>query len=158
MLVRLTQSQFFLAANIGLMRQLKAIEAGSKNRHGLNGDVDGWGLHIEGACGEQAAAQGTGRFWPGSIGTYKDDTDVLGFEVRTRSKPAYDLIIRSDDADERVFVLVTGRAPVFTLCGWIRGADGKCAAYLRSYGNRLPAYFVPQDALQPMETLPPARP
>lgn len=137
------------------MRHLKAITASSRDGHGLSCDVDGWGLHIEGACGEAAAAQATGRFWPGSIGTYRNGTDVMGFEVRTRSQPDWDLIIRDDDADDRVFVLVTGRAPLFNVCGWILAKDGKLPQYLRAYGNRAPAYFVPQSALNPMATLPP---
>lgn len=152
--VRLTRPQLFFGAQIGVMRHMSALFDASSNGYGLDPDCDGWGLHIEGACGEQAAARSTGRWWPASNRTYKRDCDVLGFEVRTRSSHFYDLIIRPNDPDNRVFVLVTGRAPDFCVRGWIYARDGKLAEYERQHANRAAAYFVPQSALHPIETLP----
>jgi hypothetical protein len=48
---------------------------------------------------------------------------------------------------------VTGRPPTFRVHGWIRCADAKVPEYFKRVSERAPSYFVPQDALQPLDTL-----
>jgi hypothetical protein len=150
--IRLTPSQLMVGALVGSMRQLKAIDR--PNAHGLSDDDDGWGKHIEGACGEIAAAQATHRYWPASVNTFKTEPDVEGFDVRTRSKHTWDLLLREVDDISRVYVLVTGRAPEFIVRGWAHGVEAKSPQYIQTYGNRPPAYFYPQQKLHPLACLP----
>ena len=152
--VTLTSSELLSAGSIGLARHAKSIKRGQPDCHGYGGD-SGWSLHIEGACGELAAAKASGRYWPATIDSFKNGDDVSGFQVRTRSKHEWDLIIRDDDKDDRIFVLVTGQAPRYAVRGWIRARDGKKDEHVREHGSRPSAWFVPQVALLPMETLPP---
>ena len=107
--VRLKDYEVLQAAMTGMMRQVSAIKRKSVSK--INGRE--WQAHIEGACGELAVAKVMGRYWGGSINTFKTggDIDSTGWEVRTRSSHDYDLIVRDDDDDERVFILVTGSAP-----------------------------------------------
>ena len=139
-----------------MMRHIAAIAKNSRDGHNLDPKKDGWGIHIEGSCGELAASLATGRSWPGSVGTYKTEPDVLGFEVRTRSCHDWDLNVRTNDADDAIFVLVTGKVPHFVVHGWLRAGDGKRPEFWTDHGQRgAPAWFIPKALLQPLETLPP---
>jgi hypothetical protein len=138
-----------MAMNIGSMRHLTALFARREDRHGA---VCTWDLHIEGACGELAAAKGLGVFWDGSINTFKRP-DLPGVQVRTRSRHEYELIVRDDDAPGARFLLVTGQCPRYCVRGWILGADARRDAWRQTHGDREPAYFVPHAALHPPATL-----
>lgn len=149
--VRLKDYEVLQAAMTGMLRQVSAIKRKSVSK--IIGRE--WQAHIEGACGEVAVAKVMGRYWGGGINTYKSggDIDSTGWEVRTRSSHDYDLIVRDDDDDERVFILVTGHAPDYRVQGWIRAADAKRQEWQQNYGGHGLAYFVPRDALSEMGEL-----
>ena len=149
MRVTLEWFEVLLAATVGVRRQLEALRSGRPDCHGFDG-ATGWQVHIEGACGEMAFAKATGRYWSGSINTFKAGGDVGNIQVRTRSRDDYDLIVRDDDRDEDIFVLVIGKAPTFRVVGWIQGAEAKRPSWRHVYGARPPAFFVPQAALFPI--------
>ena len=132
-----------MAAQVGVRRMLESLRKGSAQ---ANGCEDTWTPHIEGACGEMVVAKALNRYWSGSVNTYSQP-DVAEYQVRTRSKPEYQLIVRPDDDDEAPFVLVRGRAPSYDIVGWLYGYEAKQSIWLRTYGNRRPAYFVPDEAL-----------
>lgn len=136
---------------IGAKRNIEAKVRRLPDRHGFKGC--GWDAHIEGACGEIATAKLLGLFWNGSINTFKDGGDVSGLEVRTRSESHYDLIIRDNDADTSIYILVIGACPTYRVLGWVRGVEGKRAEYRQAHGGRPGAYFVPQSVLRPIEQL-----
>lgn len=154
MKVTLDWSELELAAAVGLRRQISSMRDQREDKHGFSGP--GWTIHIEGACGELAVAKALGRYWNGSVDNFRGpdipDQEVRAafgrIQIRTRSNAYYDLIVRPDDADQDVFILVTGRAPEFEVHGWIRGREAKQEMWLRTYGDRPPAYFVPQAALR----------
>lgn len=149
--VRLKDYEVLQAAMTGMLRQVSAIKRKSVSK--INGRE--WQAHIEGACGEVAVAKVMGRYWGGGINTYKSggDIDSTGWEVRTRSSHDFDLIVRDDDDDERVFILVTGHAPDYRVHGWIRAADAKQQEWQKNYGGHGLAYFVPHHALSEMGEL-----
>lgn len=141
-----------MAAGVGLERQLRALADRRPDRHGFvpkDGDT-GWSLHIEGACGEVAVAKVLNRFWNGSVDSFKSGGDVGDVQVRTRSRHEYELIVRQDDRDSDVFILVTGRAPTFRVVGYILGRDAKRPEFEQRHGNRPAAYFVPHSVLTPL--------
>lgn len=146
--VTLTDFELRMAAAVGVDRFLNAIQHGWRQRAG-NADARGdWSQHIEGACGEVAVAKALGRYWNGSVGTFKDGGDVgYRVQVRTRSRHDYDLIVRADDKDDDYFILVTGRAPAFVVRGYVLGHDAKREEWQRDHGGHGAAFFVPQTAL-----------
>jgi len=147
--VSLTNVETMLAGQIGVMRHTEALSRRSPNAFGLASDKDGWGLHVEGAAGEMAVAKALNVYWTATVNTYKEGGDIgRRIQVRTRSKHDYELIVRPSDRDDDVFVLVTGKSPTFHVHGWIYGHEAKKEAYLKDYGNRDPAYFVPHCALK----------
>lgn len=143
--ILLNKSEMQTAARIGAHRHIEALARGLPDRHGLEGK--GWQVHIEGACGEMAVAKALGRYWDGSINTFKSGGDVGEVQVRTRSKDHYELIVRKDDPDDSYFILVTGTAPAYKVWGYIRASEAKRPEWIKKHGGRPPAWFVPQSAL-----------
>lgn len=77
-----------------------------------------------------------------------------GIVARWTDRPKGKLIIHPKDNADLAYVLVVGDTQPFTVPGWIRGRDGKRQEYwIDSSFVRFRAYFVPQQALAPLETL-----
>jgi len=134
------------AALVGVSRNVEALRKGLQNHMATN-EKD-WHIHILGALGECAFAKAMGRYWSGSVNTFKHGGDVGLVQVRTRSKHHYDLIVREGDSDDDVFVLVTGGPSEFEIHGCMRGKDAKRPEFRQNYGNYGEAYFVPKSRLQ----------
>ena len=150
MRVTLSSADLTRAASVGAARHIAALARGLRDKHGALADA-AWQVHIEGACGELAAAKALGVEWTGTINTFKRGDDVPGgWQIRTRSRPEYELIVRPDDPDDALFLLVLGVAPHYDVKGWISGREAKRTEWSRSHGNRPAAFFVPHAALTPL--------
>lgn len=147
--VTLEDYEIRLAAEVGISRRIESLRGGeSRHRAGQEqGEALTWQQHIEGALGEMAFAKWRNLYWSGSVNTFQNGGDVGAIQVRTGSKPGHRLIIRESDKDEDVFVLLTGRAPTYTIHGWIRGRDAKRPEWRTDPGGHGIAFFVPQEAL-----------
>lgn len=146
--ITLTESEWTMAALIGCRRHIA-----SKNLSQAYGATDTWTPNIEGACGELAAAKALNLFWDGGVNTFSAPDLKPNIQVRTRSKHSYELIVRQQDKDNEIFVLVTGVSPNYIVHGWIYGGDAKQEKWKQNYGNRPTAFFIPSTALHPLETL-----
>lgn len=149
--VRLEWFEVSRAALVGVSRNVEALRKGLENSRPTNDSE--WHVHILGALGECAFAKATGRYWSGSVNTFKNGGDVGAIQVRTRSKHDYDLLVRDGDADGDIFVLVTGGPNDFVVHGWLRGKDAKADRYRKNYGGYGEAYFVPKADLSPVTPL-----
>jgi len=142
-----------VAAEVGARRNLHAIFRNCKEGAGRN-PAGLWMDHINGALGEMAVAKYLGVYWPASVNTFRHEPDIPpNIEVRTRSKPNYQIVVRPNDDDTAIFVLARGQNQFFDIVGWITGRDAKRSEWLHDYGGRPPAYFVPDDALHGISTL-----
>ena len=150
--VRLTNSELLTAAFAGVMRHVAARKSGARQAYGQ--DSAGWSEHVEGACGEKAFAKAFGRYWSNELGESPNKRpDVADFEVRTRTRHTYELVIRANDADDARVALVTGMCGDYVIRGWIRAGDAKRQEWFTSHANRPPQYYVPQSALLPFAEL-----
>ena len=150
--VTLTWPEMWTAVMIGALRQIQNLAKGRQDEYDAPQD-QGWEFHIQGACGEKAAAKDLGVYWSGNLGDLKAD-DVGPFQVRTASGHGYHLLLHKKDQDEKKYILVTGTAPRFRLVGWCYGKEGKLKKYWWDKSKtKRPAYFVPQTALHPIESL-----
>jgi hypothetical protein len=152
--IRLSWAEVLIAASVGCMRNVQCLQ-GKREPSADMGLDNTWTPNIEGAAGEAAVAKHLGIYWFGAIGNLKAD-DVGPYQVRTNtSRRLDDLILRPKDRDDRVYVSVLSFLPEFIICGWIGGADGKQAEWLRNGSSgRPPCYFVPRSVLHPLDTLP----
>lgn len=142
----LESHEMLMAATIGTTRHIAALKRGLQDRHGCNCEA-GWQVHIEGACGELAVAKVVKLYWGGSVNTFKNGGDVGEYQVRTRSRHEYELIVRPDDNEESVYWLVTGIAPRYCVHGWILGRAAKRNEWWKTHGGREGAWFVPPSDL-----------
>jgi hypothetical protein len=139
------------------MRRQAVNEA--KGLRGRNGGASFGGkaldIHLLGAAGEMAVASYLGM----KHELYKEteakrgSDDLPGIDVKTRSKSRYDLIVQKNEDPSKKFVLVTIENQQTLLHGWCYGHEGMDAQYWADPARGRPAYFVPQSALHPMETL-----
>jgi hypothetical protein len=151
--VNLTWSEMWFGALVGVMRRIQDLKLERPDRYGADKHDDGWTHDIEAALGELALAKAMGVFWNGAIGNLKAD-DVGVLQVRTTRYDNGRLTIHPPDADDRAFVLITGRAPHFTLRGWMRACDAKQDKWWTDpTGGKRPAFFVPQSELHPIEDI-----
>lgn len=153
------------AAGVGCRRQIEAMRAGKPDIYGFFGA--GWDVHIAGAQGEVALAKWLDVYWGGSVNCYRNiKGDVGDYEVRTRTRKDYELLIRPDDVVDTAFYILAHSFPPNTfkeapvgglgvrLMGWMRGRDAKNPKWIAHHGGRAPAYFVPHTELHPMSMLP----
>ena len=149
--VELSPIEVAMAAMVGGARRSESAYFKRKNKHGMGPDADMLAIDILGAAGEMAVARVLGRYWGGDVSSFKRADLGHSVQVRTRSNHDYDLIIRHDDNPEDVYVLVTGTTTRLRVHGWIRGAEAKKDEWLKTYGDRPAAWFVPQSALRPLK-------
>jgi hypothetical protein len=146
--VRLEEFELRLAAMVGAERYIQAITRKLQELHGDDNDST-WATHIEGACGEMAYAKFRGIYWNGSVNTFRAPDVGSRIQIRTRSRHDYELFVRpTRDKDDDIFVLVTGKAPIFWVRGFMRGIDAKKPEWLKDHGGRPPAHFIPNEALR----------
>jgi hypothetical protein len=147
--VILTMEEVQFAKQIALQRDKEAKAKGLQDKHGLNKE-DALYAHTIGALGELAFCKKQQIVWPAHVNTFKNIPDVNEFEIRTGGQSWYDLLVRNDDDDNAPFVLV--RVIKYPQClevvGWLYGAECKKRKWLKDYGKREPAYFVPSQVLR----------
>lgn len=142
--VEMTLFELALAAQVGIRRRLNSMRrqtiiVGNPNERFR------WHTDIEAAIAEMAYAKFSGQYWDGSVNTFMVP-DVGQVYVRHTEHDGGCLVLRpGKDDPSKLYVLVTGKAPTYTIRGMIQGADGMVDAYLR--GGEFPAWFVPQAAL-----------
>lgn len=147
--VTLTNAEVMVAGQVAVMRQVAAQQKGLQDKHGFVGDP--WQAHVEGACGEMAAAKAMGVYWSPTVNTFKSGFDVGNWQVRTRSRHDYDLLIRDGDDPSQNYILVTGACPSYRVHGWITGQAARRPEWRQTHGGRPAAWFVPQNALHPID-------
>lgn len=152
----ITPDEWKMAIGVAADRQLSAIkkdlkDSVNKKKHW----VDDLTYHAYGVIGELAAAKVLGLTFTGSVDTFRSESDLAGkVEVRFRSNPAWQLIVRDNDKDDSKYLLTRGVPPgAVEVVGWIMGRDAKKQEWLHTYGNLRPAYFVPDSALIPVEKI-----
>lgn len=159
--VILTQREMMLGAQCGVMRNIASMMAGHEPANGFDeekGD-DAWNVHIEGACGEVAAAKILNRFWSPTVNTFSAADIGKNLQVRTRSRHDYELYIRPKtstyrgDNPDNCFVLLTGKAPRYIIRGYMLARDAMKEEWSQTHGGRPAAWFVPTKHLLPWRDL-----
>ncbi len=152
--IRLSWFEVYSAASQGLMRRIEALKSGY-DRDPVRGAAHAWGIDIEGACAEMAVAKMLNEYWWSIGGPKRVPCDVgHGREVRQTPHESGRLIVYEKDIDHHVFFLVTGVIPEFRVVGWLVGAEAKKKKFFDKKAA-IPAFFVPQRELHPMDKLPP---
>jgi hypothetical protein len=149
--VKLDGSEYLHAMIAGCMRASQNRKLNRRHAHGASAG-DSEQCHITGAVGEACVAKMLKSYWLG-VGKFRGP-DVSNIQVRTRSKPHHSLILHREDSDSDVFVSVYAAEGVGEVRGWIYGRDGKREEFWSDPASGRPAFFVPNEALRPIEELP----
>jgi hypothetical protein len=152
-IILLSPLEIQIACMAGVDRQLRKI--GLPGIAGVDQKSYGWQMHCDGAIGEMVLAKHLNIYWAGGD-TKPNPVDVGPYQVRSTAKMESRMAVRPKDKDSDVFVFVRAhRAPIYEIIGWITGAEAKWDQWKGNPGtNREPAWFVPDEALHPMEELP----
>ena len=146
MTIILTDIEMELAALVGIRRRTESKAKGRADNHGYNG-TRAWDIDIEGAAAELAYCKARGKYWGGTLNGFKDADQGERVQIRHSALPEASLIVRPEDNPDHYYVLVTGSAPVFTLVGWMLGADATDQRFWKEPNGRPGAFFVPQSEL-----------
>jgi len=153
--VRLTADDVRACYMGGCERNLDAVI--NRRAGGGRATYGGWEDNIRGASGELAVCRALGLTWDPTIGRV-NAPDAGPYQVRTTHYDDGHLILRKEEVrTDQIFILVTGFVFEFTIRGGLIARHGERAIWWRKYdlktGKYRPAYFVPQDALLPLEDL-----
>lgn len=112
-------------------------------------------IHLLGAAGEMAVASHLGMkdFLYKETQAKKGSDDLPGMDIKTRSKHSYDLIVQRNESPDKKFVLVTIQDKTTLIHGWCYGRDAMKEEFWADPARGRPAYFVPKEALFPIESL-----
>ena len=112
-------------------------------------------IHLLGAAGEVAVASylGMKEYLFKETEARRGSDDLPGIDVKTRSRHQYDLIVQKNENACKKFVLVTIESQKTFLHGWCYGHEAMKEEFWADPARGRPAYFVPKEALSPMETL-----
>lgn len=156
-----TEEGVALASDKARERRESARSKGRKQAYFIEGtEWDSLGTEVQSMMSEYAVAHYFGQTEWGPIMHRPDrnegDVVVNGvpIEVKSTSRTRGCLPLKDDERRSRPYVLtiVNVAAKRVTIAGWIMAQDGKNKDWWRS-DVRYPAYFVPQDALLPMDML-----
>jgi hypothetical protein len=154
--IQLTGEDFMIATTKGAMRYLVALKQNRSISHGgksLRKMGQRLSDGIIGELGEIAVARYTRLPVPPSSSNTMKLADVGDtIDVRTTEHTNGHLTLYDNANPNYNFVLVTLDCLTATIRGWINPKDGKKPEYFRSADPD--CYFVPQSALNPIETLP----
>jgi hypothetical protein len=151
-----SEEERMLAMEEGMRRQ------GVNEAKGLRGRNGGaWkgskalDIHLLGAAGEVAVASylGMKEHLFKETEARRGSDDLPGIDVKTRSRHQYDLIVQKNENACKKFVLVTIESQKTFLHGWCYGHEAMKEEFWADPARGRPAYFVPKEALSPMETL-----
>lgn len=152
--VELAKYEMSMAAGVAMRRQIDAVYAGRVDTVNTKSFSEGMSAHLLGSIGELSVAKALGIYWSGGVNTFRNEADIAhDVEVRHRSSHSWDLIIRTEDLDKKYYVLSTGDGPGIIVHGYIQGLLAKDVRWVRTYGGKRPAYFVPSDELRDINEL-----
>lgn len=148
--VELTHWEVAIGGFVGVLRQSESMRRKLKDKKGVENPFQ---IGVEGACAELAVAKALNRHFPCGINTFKGPDIGDNLQVRSRSRPDGELIVRPDDNEDHLYILVTGQAPKYTVWGYLQGKDAKRDDWVKNPYGRGAAWFVPQSELKPITDL-----
>lgn len=148
MVIQLTAPEYVAVANAGFLENASAVVRGIPNAQRLQGA--GYTEKIQGTIAEYVVSLALELPWR-PIKPVRG-ADLPGVEVRSTEHERGCLILHPSDDDDKAFVLVIGQYPRYRVAGWIVARLGKTPDHWREQARQA-AFFVPQPALAPIETL-----
>lgn len=151
--VTLTPIEMVIAGQVGITRSVTSIKNCVQDLNGIRDD-ERYGMDVIGALGEMAFCKAMNIYWAGTVKNFHGGDVGSNIQIRTSFVQGNRLIVRKNDKNTDVFVLVIGKENKYNVIGWIMGSEAKNKKWLSdptALSDRIPAYFVPQSELYPMD-------
>jgi hypothetical protein len=112
--------------------------------------------HRDGATAELVVAKVLQTYYEPRLNNFKGADLLQNIEVRSTKAGWFGVKIKPSDSSKRIVVAVRKvNSLEWMILGWIRCKHGKKRKWLKDpQGRGRPAYFVPEEFLQPIEKLP----
>lgn len=150
-LIILSKKDLEEACAIAKERMDACASLGLHNKHGAE-EKNNFKYHILGARGEIALKKFLKSDQKLTVNTFKNKPDIENFEARTAREDDYDLILREDDPDHKIYILVVGSSCKYRIAGWIKGSE-RYVHEKKTFNHRPKAWFIPQSYLHDMNEL-----
>ena len=157
--VTLTDAEINEAANFGSEMYESSQERGLNDRRPeIRNGVDGRRVQMLGSVAERACSKALGIEWTHWMDTFRTPDLHHNIEVRLIGVNHYGLRVYDKDHDSRRVVGVViekgKEREAYRIPGWINAIYGKKERYkIDPHNKGQPVYAVPQDKLQPLDTL-----
>jgi hypothetical protein len=148
--IALTNYEMKLAGFVAVQRVADNLKDKLQPRWGQTANL--WQAMIEGTIAEYAVAKALDICWDGGVGTFKSP-DAGPLQVRHTERLNGKMLLHPSDKDHEICVLVVGNYGNYTLQGWAVIGEVKLQEYWLDPTGGRPCYFVPREALRPMEDL-----
>jgi hypothetical protein len=146
--ITLNESEMHVGASVGVRRHIDSLTNKRTPRFPERHAGQFWIAHIEGAMAELAVAKYLGMYWGFGVNTFVAP-DIESTDIEVRWSQRADLKIKSNDTG--VVISVSGQAPTYIIKGWIMASKAKQDKYY--YDKHPPCWFVPHEALRPIQQL-----
>lgn len=149
--IHLNEVEMIVAAQVGSMRRIASMKR--QLNHNIHSEKSDWNMDIYGAAAEMAVGKHFNIYWKPTVNAGKAP-DVGRFQVRATTHQNGHLLIRENDEKNEQFIFVTADQQTFKIIGWIWSDDAKKDKFWKPADHTgAGAWWVPQSALQPMETI-----
>ena len=148
--ITLTNYEMKMAGFVAVQREADTLFDKKQPRWGQTENI--WQAMVEGTLAEYAVAKALDICWDGGVGTFTLP-DAGPFQVRHTERANGKMLLHPSDKDDEICVLVVGNYGTYTLHGWAVIGDVKLPEYWWDPKGGRPCYFVPREALRPMEEL-----
>ena len=152
--ITLTEIEAAKAGAVGLLRRYRSQLRGFGNKKGQDPEK-AMRQDVHGAQGEKALANFLKVEFCEDMEVFKGP-DVAGYQCRQTDFHKNMLLLRNDDSNDSVWVLVTGIFPRFWIRGWAfghevkeHGIEGDCGV-----DHRPTCWRLPTNKLHPMNEIP----
>lgn len=135
-------------AQLLAIRRIISSETKQLKSKSLMGNVRPYDSEYVGAACEIAFAKWTGTYPGLTVDTFKAP-DVAGMQVRGTRYTTGKLIVRGDDKDSDVFVLVICGEKGFEIKGWVTGGKAKQIGEQKAPNGDALCWMVPANKLYP---------
>lgn len=150
--VLLSKSDCAWAASVGQKRRREGRRQKLRLEEGFGGNAC-METDIDGAAAELAFCRWMGIPWAAKVNTFHEPDVDPNFQIRSTRWPSGRLIFRPNDPPDHLYVLLLGSMPKFTVQGFIPGAKCRQIEWIKSVNGHPPAWWVPQDSLEPASML-----
>lgn len=100
----------------------------------------------------RAFAKALGIAWNRNVGTYQRE-NAGRYRCKYTGISSGRLIVRQDDADDGIYVLLVGSGLIYEIKGAITGANARQVGEKSAPNGGEPAWFVSQTQLKPISEL-----